>query len=272
MEYEAELEFAVDLVRGASRIVLEHYNRVVNVRWKGRNDPVTDADEASTVFILRMIEEKFPDDAVLIEERDDDGARLTRRRTWIVDPLDGTKEFIDRNGEFSVMAGLVEAGRPVLGAVAVPVGGVVYGGAVGATAFFEKEGAGRVPLPPRKRCALSDARLIVSRSHRSAKIDLAKEKLGITSEMACGSVGLKMIKVISGEADLYVHFGKGAKLWDTCAPEAVARTAGVMFTDLTGREIDYLSPDVRLERGVIVADEQLHAAALSRISDLVAVP
>jgi len=268
MGYEKELELAVDIARGASRIILDHYEKDVHVRWKGRNDPVTDADEASTAFILRMIDDGFPGDAVLIEEREDDGRRLASRRTWIVDPLDGTKEFIDRNGEFSVMVGLVDAGRPVLGAVAVPVGGVVYGGTAGGGAFFQEEGGERRPLPARKLPDLSDARLIVSRSHRSGKIDLVKEKLGITSEIACGSVGLKMIKVISGEADLYIHFGRGAKLWDTCAPDAIARAAGIMFTDLTGGDIDYLSPDVKIQKGIVVADARLHSRVISLIADL----
>jgi 3'(2'), 5'-bisphosphate nucleotidase len=108
----------------------------------------------------------------------------------------------------------------------------------------------------------------VSRSHRSARIDAVKQRLGIEKEIACGSVGLKMIKVVSGEADLYVHFGRGAKLWDTCAPEAVARAAGIGFSDIRGRDIDYLSDQVMLERGIVVAPLSLHAEVVRALSDM----
>lgn len=266
MTFEKELEFACELVRQASEVVLEYYDREVGVRWKGKNDPVTDADEASTKHILKMIGEKFPSDAVLIEEREDDKKRLDSPRSWIVDPLDGTKEFIARNGEFSVMAGLVAGGKPVLGAVAVPVSGIIYAGIAGEGAFMVRGGE-RVPIVVKKPGSLSDVRLVVSRSHRSSRIDAMKEKLGIKNEFHCGSVGLKMVKVISGEADLYVHFGRGASLWDTCAPEAIARAAGIKFTDLTGRDIDYMSSEVMLEKGIIVADSDLHARIISVISD-----
>ncbi len=269
MGYQTELEFALRLVREASRIILEHYEHAPEIHWKGKDDPVTDADEAVTVHILRRLGEEFPKDAVLIEERGDDRRRLSGMRTWIVDPLDGTREFIERNGEFSVMVGFVENGRPVVGAVGVPVAGEVYGGAIGLGAFCEKEGQRRMRSLLRKAKDLGDATLIVSRSHRSAKIDLLKERLGITKEKVCGSVGLKMIKVISGEADLYIHFGKGIKLWDTCSPEAIARAVGVMFTDLSGRNIDYLSGSVGVARGIIVAESDLHAVVVSCIGDLI---
>jgi 3'(2'), 5'-bisphosphate nucleotidase len=265
--FEKELDLACDLVRQASKVVLECYGGSVEVRWKGKNDPVTDADEASTRLILGMIGKTFPDDAVLIEEREDDPRRLKSARTWIVDPLDGTKEFIDRNGEFTVMVGFVAGGAPVVGAVAIPVSGALVAGMAGAGAFRVEGNARRAILPGRSP-EPGDATLIVSRSHRSAAIDAVKEKLGITREIPCGSVGLKMIRVISGEADLYIHFGRGAKLWDTCAPDAIARAAGIRFSDACGKDIDYLAPQVTLERGIVVAAEDLHARVIAATSCL----
>ena len=268
MTLEKELDFACRVAGEAASVVLDHYSRDVAVRWKGRNDPVTDADEASTQCILKRLAQDFPDDAVLIEEREDDRRRLASARTWIVDPLDGTKEFLARNGEFSVMVGLAVDGRPVLGAVAVPAEGILYAGVEGEGAFMQDGQGRRNPIARSVGVEPSSARLIVSRSHRSAKIDAVKQRLGIVKEIACGSVGLKMIKVVSGEADLYVHFGRGAKLWDTCAPEAVARAAGVSFSDIGGRAIDYLSEKVMLERGIVVAPGDLHTRVVKALSDM----
>ena len=268
MTLEKELDFACRVAGEAASVVLDLYSRDVEVRWKGKNDPVTDADEASTQCILDRLSQSFPDDAVLIEEREDDRTRLTSVRTWIVDPLDGTKEFLARNGEFSVMVGFVLEGRPVLGAVAVPATGILYAGMEGDGAFMLDGQGRRHPIARAAAVEPSSARLIVSRSHRSAKIDAVKQRLGIEKEIACGSVGLKMIKVVSGEADLYVHLGRGAKLWDTCAPEAVARAAGVGFSDAGGRAIDYLSERVMLERGIVVAPGSLHAQVVKALSDM----
>ncbi len=268
MTFEKELDFACRIAGEAASVVLDHYSRDVGVRWKGRNDPVTDADEASTQCILSGISRDFPDDAVLIEEREDDRSRLSSARAWIVDPLDGTKEFLARNGEFTVMVGFVLEGRPVLGAVAVPAAGTLYAGMEGSGAFLMEGQGPRKPIARPESVEASRARLIVSRSHRSSKIDAVKERLGIGQEVACGSVGLKMIKVVSGEADLYVHFGRGAKLWDTCAPEAVARAAGVSFSDIRGRAIDYLAEKVMLQRGIVVAPPGLHAEVIEALADV----
>ena len=269
MAYEKELEFACNAARGAMRIILDHYAAAdIEVRWKGKNDPVTDADEAATQYFLNILGEHFPLDAILIEEREDDQSRLGNSRAWIIDPLDGTKEFIARNGEFSIMIGLVVDGRPVLGAVAVPVSNLIYGGVVGGGAFVMKNENEKTPIAAARPQDPANVRLIVSRSHRSGKVDKVKQRLGFTNEIPCGSVGLKMIRVISGDADLYVHFGKGAKLWDTCAPEAIARAAGVKFTDLAGADIDYLSSNVMLRQGILVAPEGLHEKVIKAASDL----
>jgi len=268
MSYNEELEFAVEIAKGASQIVMEHYKRGVDVRWKAKNDPVTDADEESTVYLIERIRQKYPDDSILIEEREDDKSRIQTLRTWIIDPLDGTQEFIDNRDEFTVMIGMIERGFPVVGAVALPVQNVVYAGAAGGGVFAYKENFERVPVT-RKECnRISEIRLIVSRSHRSTKIDLIKQRLGIQNEIPCGSVGLKMIKVIIGEVDLYIHPGGKLKLWDVCAPNAIANAGGVVFTDVTGMQIDYLSSDYYVRKGVLVAGKELHKKVLEKISDL----
>ena len=109
---ERELEIAKQLAREAGKILLQFYATDTEVQWKGHDDPVTAADRAANEMIVRELQRHFPNDAVLSEEAPDDVARLQKERVWMVDPMDGTKQFIERIGEFAVMVGLAIAGEP----------------------------------------------------------------------------------------------------------------------------------------------------------------
>src|SRR5262245_53570012 len=102
----AELETAKDLARRAGAILMQHYAADPSIQWKGKNDPVTTADMAASRFLVEEFQKRFPEDAILSEEEKEDLSRLTNPRVWIVDPMDGTREFISRRGEFAVMIGL----------------------------------------------------------------------------------------------------------------------------------------------------------------------
>lgn len=267
MDLQTELEFAGRVALRASSIVMGFYGSRYGVKWKGRGDPVTDADEAATKFISTEIFKSYPEDGFLIEERVDDKTRIVSRRAWIVDPLDGTLEFMDHNGQFSILIGLVSEGRPVLGVIAVPAEGKLYG-AVSNYGVFEYRGGGWERLEI-GRCNddISNMKIVVSRSHRSPIIDEVKEFLGIEKEISFGSVGLKILKVILGEANLYFHFGKGIKLWDTCAPEAIAIASGINFTDTFGRLINYNADSVFLNSGVVVCPPAIHSYVIGKLKD-----
>jgi 3'(2'), 5'-bisphosphate nucleotidase len=105
--------------------------------------------------------------------------------------------------------------------------------------------------------------MVVSRSHRPTIADRVRDRLGIARELACGSVGIKVAKVATAEADVYVHGGAGCKRWDTCAPEAILRAAGGTFTDLDGALLDYADPDLAVKRGICASNGHLHAAVLA---------
>ncbi len=109
------------LAREAGAIVRTFYDVPPTVRWKDPTEPVTEADRAVNSFLVKQFSQRFPSDGVLAEESKDDLSRLQRERVWIVDPLDGTAEFIAHNGEFCIMIGLAEAGRPVVGVVYQPI-------------------------------------------------------------------------------------------------------------------------------------------------------
>jgi 3'(2'), 5'-bisphosphate nucleotidase len=182
-----------------------------------------------------------------------------------VDPLDGTKEFVAKNGEFSVMLGLAVEGEARLGVVYQPVGERLYAGIVGRGAFVETRGVRRA-LRPTDESDPRKLRLVVSRSHRSAAIDALRARLGIENERRSGSVGLKIGMVADGEADLYVHLSDKASVWDTCGPEAVLRAAGGRFTDLEGAPFLYAG-QVRASRGILACSAAAFDAVLPAVRE-----
>ncbi len=150
-----ELPIVEQLVREAGALVRGYYDNGVDVAWKGVNDPVTAADHAANQHLVAGLRRAFPSDGILSEEAHDDRARMTRRRVWIVDPLDGTKEFIGRIGEFSIMVGLAIDGEAALGVVYQPVADLLYRGAPGLLAElvrgWRRPTAGRVEPWPTQR-------------------------------------------------------------------------------------------------------------------------
>ncbi|AUX20300.1 3'-5'-bisphosphate nucleotidase [Sorangium cellulosum] len=265
---DRELDEIVRIARAAAAVVMEVYATPFAVEMKGPGDPVTRADREANALICRALEAAFPGEAILAEESvpadEELAARLQRERVFFVDPLDGTREFADRNGEFAVMIGLAERGRASLGVVLMPTTGEALAGRVDAgLAFVEAKDGGRRPLRVSPVRSPADATLIVSRSHRPAFVEPLLTRLGISRVVPCGSVGVKIARIATGEADLYVHGGGGAKLWDGCAPEAVLRAAGGQFTDLSGAAIDYAGPGLKLARGIIASNGALQGAAIA---------
>ena len=269
---DREIDEVLRIARRAGDLVRAVYATAFTVELKGPDDPVTRADREANDLICAALAASFPGEAILAEESVPESpaevARLAAaERVWFVDPLDGTREFADRNGEFAVMIGLAVRGRAALGVVLMPVTGEAYAGSTEVPAFAEASGGARRPLAVRRVDAPRDATLVVSRSHRSPALDPVIARLGISRVTPCGSVGVKVARIVTGEADLYVHAGLGAKRWDTCAPEAVLAAAGGRFSDLDGALIDYASADLVLRRGMIASNGALHEAVLAAVRE-----
>ncbi len=242
------------------------------------DDPVTNADRASNAIVCDALAEAFPKDVIVAEESAVPAGFERAERCWFVDPLDGTKEFVARNGEFCVMVGLAIAGRAALGIVVVPALPLIAGappgyalvGEVGVGAWaIDANGAERA-LAPAEPAEPSRPRVVVSRSRRSARLDAIYRHVGVPREIPTGSVGVKIAKVLVGDADAYVHpaaVGKqgGPKKWDVCAPEAIAAAAGAAFTNETGETTDYASAGVAHDRGIVVAAPRFHRTLLDAI-------
>jgi 3'(2'), 5'-bisphosphate nucleotidase len=246
---DRELVEAVRLAREAGRILLEMYTTDVGVDLKGESDPVTEADRRVNAFLTARLHEAFPTDTIIAEESA--GPEIRRSdRCWFVDPLDGTKEFLARNGEFSVMIGLAIDGEAALGVVYQPTDNKLWRGVVGDGAFVEI-GDKTWVLRPTEVTDPAAMRLVVSRSHRPSATDALVKQLGITTELVSGSVGLKVGMIAERKADLYVNLTDRTHPWDVCAPEAILRAAGGVLTDLAGRSIQYGVKNVRNPRGIL---------------------
>jgi 3'(2'), 5'-bisphosphate nucleotidase len=258
---EMECQIAAELARAAGRVVLEVYGSNFSVDFKTASDPVTEADRRANALIVNGLRAHFAADGIVAEEDSEHGDALGRARCWFVDPLDGTKEFIARNGEFSVMIGLAVECRAVLGAVYQPVLDKLYLGVVGQGATLVQGGVAR-ELSVSTVAETGALGLVVSRSHRSPKTDAIVQRLGIRRETPSGSVGLKVGKIAEGDADLYVHLSDRSSKWDSCGPDAILRAAGGRFTDLFGNDIDYRGAQLANTRGILACNAAAFEAAL----------
>ena len=234
---------------------------------------MTEADREANAAIVSFLRARCPDDAVCAEENpiEDNLRNLARGgRCWFVDPIDGTREFIARNGEFCVMVGLAVDGAPVVGALVAPA--VVNGsrahrrefwGAVGVGAFESLDGG---PARALRAVEPTDSpRMIASRSRPDPRISAVAASLGATGPRACGSLGLKVALVLAGEADLYILARGGSKLWDACAPHAIAVAADAIVSDIDGAPVRYAAVSLDLDRGIVVAPNDLHRRAIAAL-------
>jgi 3'(2'), 5'-bisphosphate nucleotidase len=232
------IERIVEIARQAGGAILEVYATDFSVETKGDDSPLTKADMASHKIIVSALEALTPEIPVLSEESAEIPyeTRKSWNRYWLIDPLDGTKEFIKRNGEFTVNIALIDGDRPVLGVVHVPVSGVSYFGADGDGAFRQEPGE-----PPQAIQVQSRHRRPVqvagSRSHAGEALQKYLEKLGEHEIVSMGS-SLKLCLVAEGKADLYPRLGLTSE-WDTAAAQAVVEAAGGRVSDTAMQPLRY---------------------------------
>jgi 3'(2'), 5'-bisphosphate nucleotidase len=236
-EVERDLAFCIETAVEAGHRVLGLRN---TGRWEGRT--MADiGDQAADGLLQGYIRGRYPDDGILSEETADSAERCAKARAWIVDPLDGTKEFSQVRHDWAVHVALTVGGQCALGAVALPSTDhdVLWGVAIPGKERAGFTGTGEVvsgdsPVPAKPR-------IVCSRSHTPPWVERFAELIG-GELVPCGSAGFKVSRLLVGEADLYVH-KVGLKEWDTCAPETVARSLGWHVCKLNGDEHVYNQPD-----------------------------
>ena len=184
---------------------------------------------------------------------------------WVVDPLDGTREFVARNGEFAVMIGLAEKGRATLGAIVAPAWGRAFVGVVGEGAWEVGADGSERAVQVTSRPDLGGASIVVSRSRTPARIDAFVAAIGAARAVAVGSSGLKGVLVATGEHDAYIQPGRAGMRWDACATEALVAAAGGACTDAYGDAFDYGTTDIENSRGLVATNGKLHDALIEAL-------
>ncbi len=235
--YCRHLDAVVAIAAAAGVRILEIYRRAIEVAHKADGSPLTQADRAAHDLISAQLGALTPDIPILSEESTDVPAavRAAWRRLWLVDPLDGTKEFINRNGEFTVNIALIEDGHSVLGVVHVPVSGVTYLACRGRGAFKETGGV-RQPITARAYRG-GRATVVASRSHAGPETAAFLKSVGDPEVVSMGSA-LKLCLVADGTADVYPRLGPTME-WDTAAAQCVVEAAGGRVTDTERRPLAY---------------------------------
>ncbi len=241
------LEAVLAIAEEAGRRILDVYDRPdFDVAAKGDGSPLTAADRAAHELIVARLAARMPPLPVLSEESVgiDYGQRAAWSRFWLVDPLDGTKEFVKRNGEFTVNIALIDHARPVLGVVYVPVSGVAYLACSGQGAW-KQQGGRRQPIRTRNYRG-GKATVVTSRSHSGPEVERFLARLKAREgdyETASMGSSLKLCLVAEGAADVYPRLGLTSE-WDTAAAQCVVETAGGSVIDLDGVPLRYNKADI----------------------------
>ncbi|NMF56899.1 3'(2'),5'-bisphosphate nucleotidase CysQ family protein [Pseudanabaena sp. Chao 1811] len=253
------MSLARPIAWGAGDILMKYYQapQDLKITFKGVEDGnVTSADLAANDFILGQLKQTFGTEnfAYLSEETEDSTDRLDHEWVWIIDPMDGTSDFIRRTNEFAVHIGLSYRQRPVLGLVATPAQDRLFQGVLGNGAYMETRDGTKQRIHVSDKVNLEKMVVVASRSHRNYQLESILQQLPKAAEIAVGSIGGKFAAIASGNADVYISVsGKSApKDWDYCAPEIILTEAGGQLTHADLSPLSYNNLELR-QWGTIVA-------------------
>jgi len=264
MEYVKELEIAIKVAVLAGKKILPIYeSNDIGEMEKADNSPITKADLVANETIISGLSEKFPEYAILSEEEKDTIARLDSEYVWIIDPLDGTKEFIKKNDEFTLKVALVRFGEPVLGVIFVPVLNELYYATENNGAFLQKDGE-TFSISVSDRSQPEDMILVKSRSHASGRLLDIIERANFKEIKTSGS-SVKGCLVSRGEADIYPCLHPISE-WDICAMDCIARESGAVMTGLDGTPLKYNKADILFKNGFVLTNNCAHQEILDIIN------
>jgi 3'(2'), 5'-bisphosphate nucleotidase len=266
MPYEHELVAALVAARQAGRVIMDayaHFKAIPNARA----DISTEADRQSQESILQYLHGLFPQDALCAEEKTPTlDAGGPGPRVWVVDPIDGTRGFAMKNGEFSVMVGLIDGGQPAVGVVYEPAIDR-YTCAVHGSGCWWKTGDGTpVRCTVSQTADLAQAALTQSHSKDPSKPSRAVRALRPARVVETYSAGIKLAQVARGEVEFYVNDYPTFRDWDACAGHILVTEAGGTATGLHGETVVYGTPERAQHCGLLASNGLLHAAALARFT------
>jgi 3'(2'),5'-bisphosphate nucleotidase len=271
-QYERELAVAKAAAREAGAIIMRHYDRPeIAVNTKADKSPVTAADLEANAAIIRALAAAFPDDAILTEETPDDRARLAKSRVWIIDPLDGTRDFVARTGDFCVHIGLSVDTEAVLGVVYQPTVDSLAFAVKGGGAFEERSG-GTNALHASSLSAPGQIRIGVSRLNLDDGLSKCLAAAGMSDRAVRLGASVKHIALARGDLDAVLNLSPSEQEWDTCAPEVIMREAGCTVTNGDGVPFRYNQPDLFRPRGSAASNGHCHKLVLRVMAPCLPVP
>ncbi len=265
IEVHEELRTAVKAARAGGMRALDFYG-VAAREEKADKSPVTKADTAAQDVIYAHLEGGF-DYPILSEEHEDTADRLNADRVWVVDPLDGTSDFLKENGEFVVMIALVREGSPVLGAVYAPAHDTLYYAHIGEGAWRVTPDNGEERLHVSDVAETANATFVMSRSHLSDEEQDVVDALNPRELNRVGSVGLKTAVLATGRGEAYFTLTGKTSQWDTAAPEIVLREAGGELTDIYGERYTYNREEIKNSNGIVATNGKLHEHITNTIAN-----
>jgi len=249
-----ETQLAIQAALEAGKTVMNVYSQEFSSTLKNDNEPLTEADVKSNKIIQKIISDSGH--LILSEESPDDKKRLDHKKIWIIDPLDGTSDFIKKTGEFTIMISLVEDHIPILGVIYWPTEKKLYLAQKGQGAFKSDNGTWS-KLSVSNVSELENCRAVGSRYHISEIEQNLIKGLNISQFTSKGS-SLKVAEVSSGNAELYFTTTNKIKQWDTCASYCLITESGGKMTDMLGNDLKYNTERLNHENGLLVSNGLIH--------------
>jgi len=261
-----ETKLAIDAALKASDAVLSIYNKDFSISLKDDKEPITEADIQSNQIIQKCISSsRVP---ILSEESPDNKEkRMDSKKIWIIDPLDGTTDFINKTGEFTIMISLVENNEPVMGVISYPFENKLYVAQKGHGAFgyYDEDW---IKLEVSKTSIISQCRAVGSRFHQSEQEKNFLKTLDISKFTSRGS-SLKVLDISSAKAELYFTTTNKIKQWDTCASNCIIAESGGMMTDMSGLPLEYNTKTVNHQNGILVTNKVIHQDIAKKYAEFI---
>jgi len=252
--WEKQLAAAIKAGELAKREILKIYKTRFDVEIKKDKSPVTMADKNADKIIREFLKKEFPDYSFLSEESTDDKKRLDNDYVWIIDPLDGTSDFVAKNGQFTINIALAYKHKIVVGVIIVPVEKEIYYATRHGGAFYSKDGTVREINVNRKK---KDLTVLTSVSHHGkAEEEKFKEYGSLIAKTKPVGAAIKACLIAKGEAELSIRLNDGTKEWDTAACQILIKEANGVFVDSHGCEMTYNKKDVVNRDGFIIANRK----------------
>jgi len=261
-----QIEEVISLAKKAGEKILEIYHDGAKAYRKKDKSPVTEADFASEKILLSQLKESGY--GILSEETEDDLSRLKKDKIWIIDPLDGTQDFLQKTGEFSIMVGLVKRREPVLGVVYKPVGDKMYFAERGKGAFLKEAEKPLQKLKVSCISSLSNAHFVITRSHFSGAEERFIQTYKIKKVTLMGSIGVKLGLIAEGKADCYITLSDKTSQWDICAPQIILEEAGGRVTDTKGKSFVYNRKDIKNLNGILASNGKIHDEIIQKLNSI----